>query len=55
MFNLIVWLRGGLPARCDFCGKRYTRKRWPLPEEAGEWTCSECVTRWAKEGIAPYG
>jgi ribosomal protein L37AE/L43A len=47
-FDLIVSLRGGLPERCDFCKKPYTEDRYPIPEEAGEWTCNECVARWNK-------
>jgi hypothetical protein len=45
-FDLLVWLRGGLPGACDFCGQPYGDARYPVPEEAGEWACSECVTRW---------
>jgi len=45
-FDLLVALRGGLPERCDFCGKPYNEDRNPEPEEAGEWACSECVARW---------
>jgi len=41
-FNLIVGLRGGLPERCDFCNEPYGRGRYPVPEEAGAWSCSEC-------------
>jgi len=49
-FSLILALRGGeLPLRCDFCGQEYTDTRWPVPEEGGEWACSECATRWARE------
>jgi len=45
-FDLIVELRGGLPEACDFCGQPYTDDRYPVPEEAGDWACSECVARW---------
>jgi ribosomal protein L37AE/L43A len=45
-FDLLVQLRGGLPDKCDFCGQEYSAKRYPIPEEAGEWACSECVARW---------
>lgn len=45
-FDLIVALRGGVPAACDFCRQPFTRERYPIPEEAGEWTCRECLTRW---------
>jgi hypothetical protein len=46
-FDLIVGLRGGLPEACDFCGQPFTQARYPVPEEAGEWTCSECLARWS--------
>jgi hypothetical protein len=52
-FDLIVGLRGGLPEKCDFCDQPFTTERHPVPEEAGEWTCSECVARWIKDGT--YG
>jgi hypothetical protein len=45
-FDLLVSLRGGFPDCCDFCGQPYTDTRYPVPEEAGEWACLECVTRW---------
>ena len=45
-FDLIVGLRGGLPECCDFCGQAFSETRHPVPEEAGEWACSECVARW---------
>jgi hypothetical protein len=48
-FEMIVALRGGLPAACDFCGQPFTAARYPVPEEAGEWACSECMTRWNAE------
>jgi len=48
-FDMIVALRGGHPATCDFCDQPYTESRHPEPEEAGLWTCSECVARWRKE------
>jgi hypothetical protein len=42
-FELLVSLRGGVPKRCDFCGELYVEgRRWPVPEEAGAWSCSEC-------------
>jgi ribosomal protein L37AE/L43A len=53
-FNLIVGLRGGLPEKCDFCDQPFTERRYPVPEEAGEWTCSECVARWIKNGDLGY-
>lgn len=47
--ELIIGLRGGVPATCDFCGE----KRAPEtlhPEEAGDWVCEKCMKRWqAKE------
>jgi hypothetical protein len=46
VFDFIVSIRGGLPEQCDFCGKPYTEGRYPVPEEAGEWACSECLARW---------
>lgn len=42
----IAELRGGLPEACDFCGQPYGPERYPVPEEAGEWACSECLARW---------
>jgi hypothetical protein len=41
-FDLIVALRGGLPEKCDFCGLPYGDGRYPVPEEAGDWSCNEC-------------
>ena len=49
MIAMIAELRGGIPEKCDFCDQSYTEKRYPIPEEAGEWTCSECWERWEKE------
>lgn len=59
-WELIAALRGGVPARCDFCDGEYTAERYPVPEEAGLWACIECWNRWeemdraqlAKEGNA---
>lgn len=45
-FDLLVDLRGGLPDACDFCLQPFTDDRYPVPEEAGEWACSECWARW---------
>lgn len=93
-FHLIVGLRGGLPEKCDFCGKDYgltvhhtnqhgdhgrfwtidssqaahwqqrmeyelgfpswITQRYPIPEEAGEWTCNECLARWRADGAPGY-
>ncbi len=49
MLQMIADLRGGIPEKCDFCQQEYTDIRYPIPEEAGEWTCSECWARWEKE------
>ena len=49
MLKMIAELRGGIPESCDFCGKPYNEERHPIPEEAGDWTCSECWERWEKE------
>lgn len=54
-FELIVALRGGLPGACDFCGQPFTAARYPIPEEAGEWTCRECLDRWIKNKAPGYG
>jgi len=48
----IAAIRGGVPEVCDFCGQAYEGGRYPVPEEAGEWACSECLERWANE--APH-
>jgi hypothetical protein len=53
-FDLLVGLRGGLPDACDFCGQPYTEARWPEPEEAGAWACSECVARWDEQRRAEW-
>lgn len=45
-FDLIVSLRGGIPETCDFCQRPYVDGRYPVPEEAGEWACNECVRAW---------
>jgi hypothetical protein len=55
-------VRSGLPEHCDFCGQPFDydalrspvaslreAARYPIPEEAGEWTCSECAKRWGWE------
>lgn len=46
--DVIAALRGGIPDCCDFCGKKYTDERYPVPEEAGEWACIECWDKWEK-------
>lgn len=49
-FVLICMLRGGVPKKCDFCDQPFVEgKRYPIPEEAGEWACSECYARWEEE------
>ena len=50
--DLLIALRGGLPDKCDFCEQPYNDERQPQPEEAGMWTCTECVNRWAVEDRA---
>ena len=47
--NFITQLRGGLPDECDFCSQPFTAERQPVPEEGGEWACTECEQRWSKE------
>jgi len=42
----IVALRGGVPPDCDFCRQPFTDTRRPIPEEGGEWACTECYERW---------
>ena len=49
IFEMIVALRGGIPERCDFCEQPYTDERLPVPEEAGDWACTECWDRWEKQ------
>src|ERR1700757_3387166 len=51
--DFITALRGGRPANCDFCEQPFTAERWAIPEEAGEWACSECYARWRAEGKMP--
>jgi hypothetical protein len=45
----IIAMRGGIPEKCDFCGRAFTDANYATPEEAGDWACIECVTRWDKE------
>lgn len=47
--DLIIGLRGGVPAACDFCLKP-TPEHDLHPEEAGQWACIECMKRWHDEG-----
>lgn len=46
VFDMLTANRGGLPTKCEFCGQPYTDGRYPVPEEAQAWACSECVARW---------
>lgn len=46
--EIIAALRGGHPEKCDFCGEPFTDKRQPVPEEAGDWACTECCEQWEK-------
>jgi hypothetical protein len=47
VFGFIADLRGGVPEKCDFCDQPYVEgHRWPIPEEAGEWTCNLCLEKW---------
>ena len=45
ILDLIADLRGGLPEACYWCQQAFTAERYPIPEEAGEWICRECLTR----------
>lgn len=37
------------------CGESsWITVRYPIPEEAGEWTCNECLARWQAEGAPGY-
>jgi len=47
--DLLLSIRGGLPESCDFCKQPYKDGRYPVPEEAGAWACSDCEARWLKE------
>jgi hypothetical protein len=49
LLQMIAELRGGIPVKCDFCNQPYSEQRHPVPEEAGEWACTECWKRWEKE------
>ena len=40
--QMIIDLRGGVPANCDFCGKE-TPEDNMHPEEAGMWICITCI------------
>jgi len=47
--QLINDLRGGFPKTCDFCKQEYNKERYPVPEEAGYWACTECFKKWSEE------
>jgi hypothetical protein len=50
MLRMIADLRGGVPARCDFCGAELSEENEPVPEEGDMWcglTC--CWERWERE------
>ena len=47
--NMVAEWRGGLPEKCDFCEQEYDHNRYPIPEEAGAWACSECYKNWYGE------
>lgn len=42
--ELIVGLRGEIPAKCDFC-HRATHEDDLHPEEAGMWICIKCIEK----------
>lgn len=44
----IIDLRGGVPAKCDFCNKEVAQENLH-PEEAGMWACIDCINRWYRE------
>ena len=46
--QFIVDLRGGIPERCDFCGKP-TPPEQMEPEEAGDWVCHTCMKHWNEQ------
>lgn len=48
--KLIVDLRGGVPPKCDFCGRECPPEQLH-PEEAGEWVCNLCLERWALKDL----
>ena len=51
MLEMIAELRGGIPDKCDFCEQPYTKDRYPIPEEAQAWACSECWEIWEQESL----
>ncbi len=46
----IAMLRGEVPGRCDFCGKETDFDNLE-PEEAGDWVCHECLTKWMWQDV----
>lgn len=52
--ELIIALRGGVPPKCDFCNKEIPPEHLH-PEEAGDWACIDCITRWEKQERATGG
>jgi len=46
--ELIVALRGGIPATCYFCCEE-TKPENLHPEEGGVWACIDCLKRWQKQ------
>ena len=40
----VIGWRGGIPSKCDFCGKE-TPEQDLHPEEAGMWICIGCIER----------
>jgi hypothetical protein len=53
--DLLISIRGGLPERCDFCDRPYEDGRYPVPEEAGAWSCNECEARFDAQDAALKG
>ena len=46
--ELIVVMRGGVPKSCSFCLAETPPEKLH-PEEAGDWACEDCLTRWKAE------
>ena len=51
--GLIASIRGGIPAKCDFCGQKKPQEQME-PEEAGEWVCWSCLDRWEYQERGGY-
>lgn len=43
--EMIEAIRGGVPSKCDFCGREVSSEMLE-PEEGGEWVCWPCQFRW---------